>query len=180
MLFGVQRGRAVLEVLPRPPATRLPKFGVRQMASVWRPAKAMKAPCTVQFFSPPPGDLLVTASYDRTAKVWSVIGGACVHTLKGHTAMVSSAQFNRLGDCIVTSSYDFTAKVWDTASGQCTVTFSGHRGNVVFAMFTADDEDVVTTSFDGTSRMWKVKTGQCIHTLKGHRKAVLKADIVPW
>jgi dynein assembly factor with WDR repeat domains 1 len=40
-----------------------------------------------------------------------------IHTLIGHTAEVSSAQFN--WDCsrIVTGSMDKTCKLWDTLSG---------------------------------------------------------------
>ncbi len=41
-----------------------------------------------------------------------------IHTLIGHTAEVSSAQFN--WDCsrIVTGSMDKTCKLWDTLSGK--------------------------------------------------------------
>ena len=41
-----------------------------------------------------------------------------IHSLIGHTAEVSSAQFN--WDCsrIVTGSMDKTCKLWDTLSGQ--------------------------------------------------------------
>jgi len=41
-----------------------------------------------------------------------------IHTLIGHTAEVSSAQFN--WDCsrIITGSMDKTCKLWDTLSGK--------------------------------------------------------------
>ncbi len=61
----------------------------------------------------PDGSRIVTASVDRTAKVWDAQTGAEVLTLKGHTGVVRSASFSPDGSRIVTSGEDGTAKVWD-------------------------------------------------------------------
>ena len=47
-----------------------------------------------------------------------ILPSSKIHTLIGHTAEVSSAQFN--WDCsrIVTGSMDKTCKLWDTLSGK--------------------------------------------------------------
>ncbi len=55
----------------------------------------------------------MTASDDRTAKVWDAKSGAEVLTLKGHTKEVKSAAFSPDGSRVVTGSDDKTAKVWD-------------------------------------------------------------------
>jgi WD40 repeat protein len=56
--------------------------------------------------------LIVTGSWDRTAKIWNVETGTCTATLQGHARSVSSAVFSPNGQLIVTSSDDGTAKVW--------------------------------------------------------------------
>src|SRR4029077_18876303 len=59
---------------------------------------------------------IVTASDDKTAKIWEVASGSCIATLTGHTDSVRSAQFNPAGTQIVTASHDGTAKIWDVSS----------------------------------------------------------------
>lgn len=51
-------------------------------------------------------------------KIFIIDISSKIHTLIGHTAEVSSAQFN--WDCsrIVTGSMDKTCKLWDTLSGK--------------------------------------------------------------
>ncbi|WP_414590253.1 WD40 repeat domain-containing protein, partial [Scytonema sp. PCC 10023] len=61
----------------------------------------------------PNGQRIVTASSDRTAKVWDT-NGKQLATLKGHQKEVWSAAFSPDGQRIMTASYDRTAKVWDT------------------------------------------------------------------
>lgn len=64
------------------------------------------------------GKLIVTASRDHTAKVWSTATNEGIFngTLVGHTDNVNSAQFNEDGKLIVTASDDGTARVWSTES----------------------------------------------------------------
>jgi dynein assembly factor with WDR repeat domains 1 len=56
---------------------------------------------------------------NRSLYIYSFLyNSSKIHTLIGHTAEVSSAQFN--WDCsrIVTGSMDKTCKLWDTLSGK--------------------------------------------------------------
>jgi WD40 repeat protein len=59
------------------------------------------------------GSRIVTASQDRTAKVWDARTGTEALSLKGHTDAVISASFSADGTRIVTASQDRTARVWD-------------------------------------------------------------------
>ena len=63
----------------------------------------------------PDGSRIVTASWDKTAKVWDV-KGQLLATLP-HQGVVYSAEFSPDGSRIVTASQDKTAKVWFTAEG---------------------------------------------------------------
>ena len=59
----------------------------------------------------PDGRRIVTASLDRTARVWNTASGQLLATLQGHTDAVGSAEFSPDGQRIVTASADKTARV---------------------------------------------------------------------
>ena len=59
------------------------------------------------------GQRIVTASHDRTAKVWDAQMGQHIITLNGHNARLNSAVWSSDGKGIVTASWDQTAKVWN-------------------------------------------------------------------
>jgi WD40 repeat protein len=60
------------------------------------------------------GERIVTASSDRTARIWAADGTA-IATLQGHEDHVNAAAFSPDGQRIVTASLDGTARVWSLA-----------------------------------------------------------------
>jgi WD40 repeat protein len=61
----------------------------------------------------PDGSRIVTASYDKTARIWDAASAKEIAVLRGHDNLVLSAVFNPDGSRIVTASYDKTARIWD-------------------------------------------------------------------
>ena len=132
------------------------------------------------------GSMVVTASPDKTAKIWNASTGECTMTLRGHTDILLSAVFSHGGD-VLTASEDCTAKLW-TASGHLLQTFTGHTHYVISAVSSKHGPwgehgaSVVTASADGTAKLWNAVTGECTMTLRGHDdwviSAVFSLDIV--
>src|SRR5262249_57017120 len=95
------------------------------------------------------GTRLVTASGDRSARIWNPASWSTGRkdgipavwssqlTLVGHKAALSSAEFNSDGTLVLTASYDRTARVWDAQTGECLVAHVGHDGAVNAARFSA-------------------------------------------
>ena len=50
----------------------------------------------------PQGTKLLTASADKTAKVWDPMSGTCLQALEGHTDEIFSCAFNYEGDTVIT------------------------------------------------------------------------------
>ena len=66
----------------------------------------------------PDGKQIVTASRDKSARVWDAITGREIATLTGHEHEVRSAAFSPDGTRVVTASWDKTARLWDATTGR--------------------------------------------------------------
>jgi hypothetical protein len=100
----------------------------------------------------PDGERILTASADKTARLWDR-DGKPLATLQGHTNQVRSAVFSPDGGRILTASYDKTARLWDR-DGKPLATLAGHTGEVTSAVFSPDGGRILTASRDNTARLW--------------------------
>jgi WD domain, G-beta repeat len=125
---------------------------------------------------------IVTASKDKTARVWDAATGQLIgEPLRGHSGDVRSAAFSPDGQRIVTASKDKTARIWDAATGQpIGEPLKGHEFGAYSAAFSPDGARIVTASDDRTARVWDAATGQPIgEPLKGHTDVVRSATFSP-
>ena len=74
----------------------------------------------------PDGRHIVTASDDKTARVWDAHTGDQIAVLTGHTAPVRDAVFSADSRSIVTASDDNTARIWHADSGKLATILRGH------------------------------------------------------
>ena len=110
----------------------------------------------------PDGTRIVTASEDKTARVWDAKTGKPICAPLKHAGGVESAAFSADGTRIVTASRDQTARVWDAKTGQPLGEPLKHDGIVRGASFSADGTRIVTTSGEKAVRVWDAKTGEPI------------------
>ena len=61
----------------------------------------------------PDGRRIVTASGDKTARIWDAASGQEIRALRGHENSMLSAAFSPDGTRIVTALVDQTARIWD-------------------------------------------------------------------
>ena len=127
----------------------------------------------------PDGRRIVSASGDRTVRIWDAATGECIRTLEGHTSYIRSASFSPDGRRIVSASDDNTVRIWDAATGDCLRTLEGHTDEVNSASFSLDGSRIVSASDDETVRIWDAATGDCLRTLEGHARTVLSASFSP-
>ena len=73
----------------------------------------------------PDGRRVVSASWDKTLKVWDLETGAEPATLTGHTGGVHGCAVSPDGRRVVSASHDRTLKVWDLGTDTETATKPG-------------------------------------------------------
>jgi WD40 repeat protein len=117
----------------------------------------------------PPGRQLVTASQDRTARIWDAETGSPRAILAGHSAAVFAAVFSEDGRRVVTGSFDGTVRRWDAATGR-QISEPIRIGRPVLALTrTQDDSEMVVTTleeptparpFRTRTVVWDLDTGE--------------------
>jgi hypothetical protein len=130
----------------------------------------------------PDGQRVVTASDDKTARLWDAASGKSLAVLSGHEGRVYSAAFSPDGRRVVTASDDKTARLWDAASGKSLAVLShyvGPVGAVNLAAFSPDGQRVVTASSYGTAQLWDATSGRSLAVLSGHRFSLYSAAFSP-
>jgi TPR repeat protein len=127
----------------------------------------------------PDGTRIVTASHDKTARIWDARTGAQLAVLSGHGSRVYTAAYSPDGTCIVTASQDKTARIWDAHTGAQLAVLSGHGDAVGFAAYSPDGTRIVTASNDKTARIWDARTGAQLEVLSGHGDVAESAAYSP-
>jgi len=115
----------------------------------------------------PDGRRIVTASNDKSARVWDAATGRQLAVL-GQDEPVRTAAYSPDGRRIVTASADQTARIWNADTYKLLRVLSGHVDHVWSAAFSPDGRRIVTASFDQTVRVWDADTAKQLAVLSGH------------
>lgn len=105
------------------------------------------------------GRALVTASADRTARVWPLGDAGSATALVpvvlkgGHSAALTAAAFSADGQRVVTASTDNSLRLWDAASGNELSAVHRHAEAVNAVAFGPGDKALLSASDDGTVRL---------------------------
>lgn len=112
----------------------------------------------------PDGTHIVTASDDKTARIWDATTGRQVRVLAGHTDTIWHAAYSPDGTRIVTASDDKTARIWDSATGRQLLSIAGGE-EFSSAEFSPDGRRVVTAAIGEGVRVWDAGTGKLLGSI---------------
>src|SRR5215469_3492640 len=127
----------------------------------------------------PDAQRIVTASWDKTARLWDAASGKPIGEPMNHESEVYSAQFSPDGQRVVTASRDKTARLWDATSGKSIGEPMKHEGVVFSAQFSPDGQRVLTGSWDKAAHLWDATNGKPIGEPMNHENQVNSAQFSP-
>ena len=133
----------------------------------------------------------MSASRDKTIKMWEVATGYCVKTYTGHREWVRMVRISPLdGSLMASCSNDHTIRVWSTDTKECKMDLREHE-HVVECLAWAPESAassineacseagsknssnltgpfLASGSRDKSIKVWDVSSGLCLFTLVGH------------
>jgi WD40 repeat protein/serine/threonine protein kinase len=174
--------RIILEVLTNP---GMPQGRTAAAISVFQESRAADAQRIVlsghreRLYSArysPDGTHIVTASTDKSARVWDASTGVLLVSMTGHSDRLFDAAYSPDGATIVTASADKTARIWDAQTGALSGSLQGHTGRVTSARFSPDGKRILTASWDKSARIWDAASGKQIAVLTGHTDVLYSAS----
>jgi len=123
------------------------------------PSEAYKAVDCVDLS--PDGKFLLTATKDKTAKIFDLASGKQVHTLE-HNGQVTSAFYAADGKLIVSSSRDGAVRLWNGASGDSVATLFGQLDPVVGLVVSEDGDRAYSVDSSGVLKVWDTSRPESI------------------
>lgn len=114
----------------------------------------------------------ISASDDRTVRVWDMAAGTLLDTRSQHKGYVRDVAVTPDNRYAISASHDRTLIVWDLDSGTAVTTLRGHAKQVNAVVVSPDGRRVVSGSEDWSLIVWDRESGQVRHTLSGHKSAV--------
>ena len=120
----------------------------------------------------PDGQHAVSASADRSLKVWDLSSGRELRTLTGHSDSVNAVVVTSDGQRAVSASEDNMLRVWELEGERELRTLEGDSGGVRGVSLSGDGRRAVSASEDNMLRVWELEGGCVLRTLTGHTSSV--------
>lgn len=126
------------------------------------------------------GDLLVSASRDKTLYMWRLPSGQLIQTFSAHVMSAWCVDMTKDSITIASGSYQ-EVRLWQYPTGKLLHHLRGHKREVDCLCISHDDSLLASGggSKDNSVRLWELPSGQLIKALEGHKEGITGLAISP-
>eukprot|EP01017_Pseudomicrothorax_dubius_P039056 TRINITY_DN5944_c0_g2_i2.p1 TRINITY_DN5944_c0_g2~~TRINITY_DN5944_c0_g2_i2.p1 ORF type:complete len:304 (+),score=34.88 TRINITY_DN5944_c0_g2_i2:182-1093(+) len=103
----------------------------------------------------PNSKYIISASFDKSLRLWDGFTGAFIATLRGHVGSVYQVAWAPDSRLVVSASKDTTMKVWDMKTRKLMFDLPGHSDEVYTVDWSPDGERVASGSKDRLLKIWR-------------------------
>ena len=122
--------------------------------------------------SPFNNDLVATASFDNTTKIWNITSNWCLfRTYTGHIRFVYSLEWIN-EDTIATGGYDQTIQIWSVSTGIKSLTISTSASWICALQLLSNRLHLAAACGNYKINIYNINNGGLIATLSGHTDRV--------
>jgi guanine nucleotide-binding protein subunit beta-2-like 1 protein len=128
------------------------------------------------------GQFALSASWDKTLRLWDLSTGTTVRVFTGHGKDVNSVAFSQDNRQIVSASRDKSLKLWNTlAECKFTLTDDGHSDWVSCVRFSPSQKMplIVSAGWDKLVKVWSLSNCKLRTNLVGHTAPVYCVTVSP-
>jgi platelet-activating factor acetylhydrolase IB subunit alpha len=103
-------------------------------------------------------EYIISASRDKTIKIWDVYGASCIYTMEGHDNWVRSIAIHPNGKYLLSSSDDKSIRIWEFKTGRVARKINdAHERFVVSLALNHKYPIMASGSNDQTIKIWECK-----------------------
>jgi guanine nucleotide-binding protein subunit beta-2-like 1 protein len=126
------------------------------------------------------GQYALTASWDKTLRLWDLNSGSSIARFKDHTHDVLSVSLSRNNRQIISGGRDKTIRLWNIY-GDCKFITPELQEWITCVKFGLSDDNspIISTGYDRNVRVWDRQTFQQKYALTGHTGYVNTLSISP-
>lgn len=121
----------------------------------------------------PDNQYALTASRDKTIKLWNVIEKKEIRSYEQHEDAVHALAISANGKFFFSASADQTIKLWNIATAQVIKEFVHHRGAVKKLALTADNKFLLSYATDKSVQAVSLATGEVLRNYEAYDEVLL-------
>lgn len=131
----------------------------------------------------PDGQVIASASYDKTIKLWNLKTGQLINTLTGHNSWVRSIAISPDGQTLASGggsldpNTDTNVRLWNLQTGKLIRTIPGNPDSTSFVGFSPDGQTLVLAS-ETAIKIYNTNSGELVRTINAPSDEGIKAVAV--